>query len=132
MNHIVKRSSIRGAGRGVFSLVSLRAGVIIGKYAGKIISQQEHDRRDSGYVLAVTRRSKQILLDACDPRFSNWTAFINDYRTPDDIYDGPNVRFTPSGCVETLREIDRGEELLVDYGNTYWTAEHDGTKINPV
>lgn len=32
----------------------------------------------------------------------------------------PNVRFTSSGHVETVRRIRAGEELLVDYGGMYW------------
>jgi hypothetical protein len=56
----------------------------------------------------------------------NTARFVNDFR---GIETTPNVRFTkrfvctdiPVVFLEATRDISRGDEILADYGDSFWS-----------
>ena len=130
----IKPSSIPGSGNGVFAKEFLAKGTPLGHYAGESINKAEMEKRygDSvaPYGLTVTCYSTEscgkkpkshanhtIYIDASDPSKSNWARFIND--GPHSKIDA-NVIFCPRGQVVVSKNIPKGHELFVDYGEEYW------------
>lgn len=113
----VRTSTIQGAGRGLFSKISIAEGDTIGYYTGKIMDEAEFHREDrpfNAYVLWVCRTH---IIDG-EGEGSNYTRFINHS-------DEPNAFLVVSSRwktarFEALREIEPGEEIFFDYGEDYW------------
>jgi hypothetical protein len=122
----VRKSTVQGAGRGLFAARDLPSGHRV-PYTGDAI-ELRGDRNGGPYVLE-TRRGAGI--DAAR-RNSGLGRWVNDPRGAVDEQGQPraaNCEFTlhtPRGerqrvaAVRTLRPILRGEELLVKYGADYW------------
>ena len=122
----VRKSTVQGAGRGLFAARELPANHRV-PYTGDEIELRA-DENGGPYVLQ-TRHGAGI--DAAR-RNSGLGRWVNDPRGAVDGQGRPreaNCEFTvhmPRGeqqrvaAVRTLRPILRGEELLVRYGNGYW------------
>ncbi len=110
--------------RGVFALKKIDAWAQLGEYVGEVFIgagvPEMFPRKD---VHCWFAERNGISVQVSSNRFANELAFINDYR---GIADAPNVGlqwiihkgFYHFGYV-TLREIQQGEELLVDYGQKW-------------
>ena len=85
-------------GIGVYALVNLTEGALIGRYTGA------PTKVDGKYVLWIEDNdgSWEGIDGAGDPRF------LNHSRSPNVFFDGPELY--------ALRDINPGEELLFDYG----------------
>lgn len=113
----IKKSSIKGAGKGLFTKVAIKEEETIGYYTGKIMSEEEFHREDrpfNAYVLWVCRTH---IIDG-EGEGSNYTRFINHS-------DEPNAFLVVSSRwktarFEALRDIEPGEEIFFDYGEDYW------------
>lgn len=113
----IRPSTIEGAGRGLFTKITIAEEDTIGYYTGEILSEQAfHDpaRPFSAYVLWVCRT--HIILGE-GPK-ANYTRFINHS-------DEPNAFLVVStrwktARFEALRTIHPGEEIFFDYGDDYW------------
>lgn len=129
----VRQSLLPGAGMGAFAVRDIAAGEMLGTYKGRLLSPEEYESgKPNPYVLRITMPCV-IYVDASDPALSNWTRFINAANYESDV----NVRFTANGCIESLRPMERGEEFLVSYGDSYWdnsaadaNANADATKCD--
>ncbi|MEM8868211.1 MAG: SET domain-containing protein-lysine N-methyltransferase [Verrucomicrobiota bacterium] len=113
----IRKSTIKGAGRGLFSKVRIQPENTIGYYTGEIIDEKEFynpDRPWSAYVLWVCRT--HIIVG--DGPKANYTRYINHS-------DEPNVFLIVSSRwktarFEAIRTIEPGEEIFFDYGDDYW------------
>ena len=113
----VRRSTIEGAGKGLFTNVAIRTDDTIGYYTGEVIDEDEFNRSDrpfSAYALWVSR--SHIIIGE-GPK-ANHTRFINHS-------DEPNAFLVVStrwktARFEALRDIQAGEEIFFDYGEDYW------------
>lgn len=122
----VKKSKIKGAGKGVFAMTNILPFVVIGVYKGHFLSEEEAIRlKNQTYLLRI--HPGRYYIDAKDKSISNWTRYINDPYGPkrDKKWKKrrkhvKNVAFSPDGFIYTIRPIEKGEELLVDYGDDYW------------
>lgn len=113
----VKESTIKGAGKGLFSKVQISPEETIGYYTGEIISEAEFyspDRPFSAYVLWVCRT--HIILGE-GPK-ANYTRFINHSDTP-NAFLVVSSRWK-TARFEALKAITPGEEIFFDYGEDYW------------
>ena len=75
--------------------------------------------RSAQYVLQV---SANRYVDGADPAKSSWHRYINSpYHRQDAAGKAlrANVRFGRGGTMHTTRNIQPGEELLVNYGPGY-------------
>jgi hypothetical protein len=114
----VRRSTIRAAGQGLFSLQHIEAGVRVEEYTGDTVDSL------SKYVRL---RIKDYVADSPCPGI-----FIGASRRPEALMryinhhpdaSRRNVRFRNEGTrkyYETTRPVQPDEELLTDYGELYW------------
>ncbi|MEM1222358.1 MAG: SET domain-containing protein-lysine N-methyltransferase [Verrucomicrobiota bacterium] len=113
----IRTSTIKGAGRGLFTKVRIKQEDTIGFYTGEIIDEKEFynpDRPWSAYVLWVCRT--HIIVG--DGPKANYTRYINHS-------DKPNAFLIVSSRwktarFEALRNIAPGEEIFFNYGDDYW------------
>lgn len=116
----IRRSTIKGAGWGLFAKEKIATEDTIGYYTGEIMDEKEFhdpDRPHSAYVLWVCRT--HIILGE-GPK-SNYTRYINHS-------DDPNAFLIVStrwktARFEALRTIHPGEEIFFNYGDDYWETE---------
>ncbi len=116
-NHliIVKKSTIPGAGKGVFAATRIPKGERIVQYKGKLISKELSEKRAEKH-----RKKKEVWIfqlneyyDIDGSRGGNEARFINHSHDPNCEpvnYDDEEV------WIEAIRDIEKGEELFYDYG----------------
>jgi SET domain-containing protein len=110
--------------KGLFASTYLKKNFMIGKYVGELIS---HSPRDQSYLYYVGHIHGNVYyIDAKD--YGNEMRYINDFR---GIAERANVmfkrqitnnkdQFKVDVSVISLRDIECDEELLIDYGDSFW------------
>jgi uncharacterized protein len=128
---IVKRSSIPGSGKGLFTKKFIPKGTRIVEYKGKITTwkEVEHNNGSNGYIYYVSRNHvidartyvKALARYANDARglqkikgISNNSAYVHDQLR---VY------------IEAIKDIPANSEILVAYGKEYWDAIKHNEKI---
>jgi len=118
----VKRSTIPGAGKGLFTKSPIRKGSRIVEYKGRITTWKEADHNDgrNGYIYYVKRN---LVIDAL-PYPSALARYANDARgikrvrgvnnNSEYVEDGQKV------YIEAKKDIPANAEILVGYGKEYW------------
>lgn len=129
---IVKRSTLKGAGKGLFTRKDIPRGRKIVEYKGRISTWKEVDNHKgfNGYIYYVTRshvidarRAKEALARyANDAKGLSKTDGITNNCTY--IIEGLKV------YIKAMRNIPAGSELFVGYGKEYWDIirENGGVK----
>ncbi len=121
----VAPSTIPNAGRGVFAVSRIPKNTRLGYYRGSIVPNHELRRRYNNsstvytYSLIVSDRrgGKTFSVDNSMPEDGDCILrYINDARSSKKN----NCEFSWYGDVYTLRDINKGEELFISYGNDYW------------
>jgi SET domain-containing protein len=103
-------------GRGLFAGTPIPARAKIGEFEGEVIGLREARRRAKGRRIVAIVELERHALDATRTR--RGFRFINHSCAPNTFF-----RCTPERAeVYALRDIRRGEELTVDYGE----SQHDG------
>jgi len=103
-------------GRGLFAGTPIPARAKIGEFEGEVIGLREARRRAKGRAIIAIVELERHALDATRSR--RGFRFINHSCAPNTFF-----RCTPERAeVYALRDIRRGEELTVDYGE----SQHDG------
>ncbi|HUQ67754.1 MAG TPA: SET domain-containing protein [Flavitalea sp.] len=118
----VKRSTLPGAGKGLFTSRFIPKGTRIVEYKGKITSWKDADHQNGGngyiyyvkrtYVIDALHREKAIARYANDARGMNKVKGITN--NSDYVEDGVKV------YIEAKRDIPANSEILVSYGKEYW------------
>lgn len=114
---LIKRSSIKGIGFGLFAKTTIFKGDTIGRYTGKLITDAQSNREpylSSHYILWICKNHSIVAEGA----LASYTKYINHK-------DKPNARFVVStrwkkARVEAIRKINSGEEIFIDYGPYFW------------
>lgn len=119
---VVKRSTIPGSGKGLFTKKFIPAGTKIVEYKGKITSWKDADHRNggNGYIYYVKRYH---VIDAL-PRPDALARYANDAKgmarlkgvtnNSDYVEEGLKV------YIESQKDIPANGEILVSYGKEYW------------
>ncbi len=106
-------------GFGIFATQDIAAGTEIGQYTGLKRPKSRTNDSESLYIAALTPET-----DVDAERTGNEIRFINDYRNTGQTPSVEYIRYRRSHTVflgvKTTREVRRGEELLIDYGEQYW------------
>ncbi len=113
----IRKSTIPGAGNGLFAAEHIRIEDTIGYYTGKVITdeQLENGRHaESPYILWVSRNH---VIVGEGPR-SNYTRYINHSTRP-NAYLVVSTRWK-TARFEAVRRIRPGDEILFNYGEDYW------------
>ena len=118
-------SLIEGAGQGAFAAEDLPKGAYLGSYRGKFLADWDKamtvSDEASTYYFTVGGHSSErprAILDAADPKNSNWTRCMNCAASRKE----ENIRPRSFGyAIEfyTRRPVAKGEELLYYYGDDY-------------
>jgi SET domain-containing protein len=118
----IKRSTLPGAGKGLFTMKSIPKGTRIVEYKGKISSWKDADTQDggNGYIYYVKRYH---VIDAL-PRPKALARYANDAQgmtrvkgitnNSDYVEDGLKV------YIEAKKDIPAKSEIFVGYGKEYW------------
>ncbi|MFP4165977.1 MAG: SET domain-containing protein-lysine N-methyltransferase [Opitutales bacterium] len=113
----IRPSTIKGAGRGLFSKVHIEPDDTIGYYTGEVISEKEFyspDRPFSAYILWVCRTH---IIVGEGPK-ANYTRYINHSNQP-NAFLVVSTRWK-TARFEAIQSIEPGEEIFFDYGEDYW------------
>ena len=103
-------------GQGLFAGTRIPSRAKVGEFEGEVIGLREARRRARGRAIIAIVELERHALDAT--RMKHGFRFINHSCEPNTFF-----RCTPERAeIYALREIRRGEELTVDYGE----SQHDG------
>jgi uncharacterized protein len=103
-------------GRGLFAGAAIPARAKVGEFEGEVIGLREARRRAKGRRIVAIVELERHALDAT--RMKHGFRFINHSCAPNTFF-----RITPARAeIYALRDIRRGEELTVDYGE----SQHEG------
>lgn len=132
----IKKSTIEGAGLGLFARRAFKTEDVIATYTGDLIpTGAGWDREDgfegSQYVLEL---SEQVAVDAARTNTGDGR-MMND---PRGTGQRANVRFCANQRTKTVtmratRNIKAGDEFLVSYGRGFWSRKAEaGSKEKPI
>lgn len=107
-------------GIGTFALQSFAATAILGEYVGELV--RTDDTQDSRYLFDVRNAQNQLVACIDSLRVGNWTRYINHSCVPNTSFQVARVGVGVRVVVVVEREIPRGEEITVDYGEGYWES----------
>jgi uncharacterized protein len=120
---IVKKSSLPGAGRGLFTKVAIAKGTRIVEYKGKNVTWKEVEKMAddrNGYVFFFNSKN---CIDAWQTKKSV-AHYANDAmgiaRVPDVRNNAEYVTEKKRCYIEASKNIPAGAEILVGYGAEYW------------
>lgn len=114
----VAKSTIRGAGKGLFAAEDIRKGTRIGQYCGK---RTRTYPRNADYAFAIDNgRKTEHYIDARKSRCL--LKYVNGARTRKQ-HRRVNLeayQYKKNIYYRSTRNIKKGEELILDYGDDYW------------
>jgi uncharacterized protein len=119
----IKKSTIPGSGKGLFTKKFIPKGFIITEHTGKISTWKAIDFTDHNlYLFYVTRNH---IIDARD-QLDCYARFINDARGYKRINGFTNnskyVIIDKRVFVIAIKDISAGSEIFISYGKEYWEA----------
>lgn len=123
----IKKSNIPGAGDGAFSRKNLPKGKRLGEYNGKILGFDDYESlRNKSYIFEVTKKFKgKYYLFYIDARSGDALRFVNgaygkEQRKKVNV---ESYQYAERIFFRTTKNIPKGEELLIDYGDNYWEED---------
>ncbi len=98
-------------GKGLYAMQDFAFGEYLLDYTGKKITTKVADTLDTAYLFEI---NKKWTIDGEDE--SNTARYINHSCDPnvEAEIDGMRIKIT------TTRDVEKGEELLIDYGDEYF------------
>ena len=128
---IVKRSTLKGAGKGLFTTRDIPRGTKIVEYKGKVTRWKEVDSLEgtNGYIYYVNRNH---VIDAWPAREAI-ARYANDAKglvRTDGVNN--NCTYVIEGrkvYIKSMRHIPAGSELLVGYGKEYWDIIRENLRV---
>lgn len=128
----VKKSTIPGAGKGLFTQKPIAKGTRIIEYKGKASTWKDvsHDDGNNGYIYYVSRN---FVLDAQHDK-TVLARYANDARGIGRVKGiVNNCEYVTEGTrvfIEAARDIPAGGEILVSYGPEYWQVIKHNLKVD--
>jgi hypothetical protein len=107
----------RSIGLGLFADRNFQKGECVGYYEGVVISKEEAEESESDKLFELKRNGKYVVVDGQSGR-TGWVQYMNDAR---GSRKKNNCRVKATGYVLTTRFVRKGQELLFDYGEGYWS-----------
>ncbi len=121
----IQKSKIPNAGKGLFSKIKIKKGTRIVEYKGKLRKWSEVKEQDghNGYLMYLTRNA---VIDAM-PATKTLGRYANDANGLTKLAGlKNNCEYVSKGnkCyIESIRLINKGDELLVGYGREFWQLQ---------
>ena len=129
---LIRRSTIPGAGKGLFTKKAIAKGTLIVEYKGNITTWKAVQESDvfNGYVFYISRNQ---VVDARRTKKA-LGRYANDARGLNRIKGVRNnaVYTVKQGKVfiQATRNIPAGAEILVDYGREYWAIVRHNKRLD--
>ena len=125
---VVKRSTIPGSGKGLFTKKFIPKGTRIVEYKGKITTWKEvkHENGSNGYIYYITKNhviDARLYVKALG-RYANDARGLQRKKgiTNNAVYTEDNMKV----YIESTKDILPNSEILVSYGKEYWdTIRHN-------
>jgi uncharacterized protein len=118
----IKKSTLPGSGRGLFTSKFIPKGTLITEYTGKITTWEEADH-DDGNNLYIYYVTKNHVIDASKNK-KMLARFANDANGKSKIKGvTTNSIYTVEGkrvYIKSTKDIPAGSEIFVSYGKDYW------------
>lgn len=118
----IKKSTLPGAGKGLFTKVDIPKGTRIVEYKGRLQPWKDLKKED-GHNAYIFRINNRIAINAL-PYKKALGRFANDAQGLSRI---PGVRnnseYNTEGTkcfIDASRKINKGEEIFVGYGKEFW------------
>lgn len=115
-------------GIGVYTKRAFRQGAILGWYAGELKTLSSTEYSTNAYLMEIeigdlgpntpVESVPSVFIDG--ERKGNWTRFINHSCAADCVFRIMRVGSTRIMAVEATRDVPKGTELSVDYGQEYY------------
>jgi uncharacterized protein len=129
---VIKKSTINGAGKGLFTKKFIPKGTRIVEYKGKVSTWKEvdHDNGHNPYIYYINRN---YVIDA-KPLPKTFGRYANDasgLRKLKSIKN--NARYVIDNFrvyIEAIKDIPAGGEILVRYGKEYWDVIQHNMKVH--
>jgi SET domain-containing protein len=128
----VRKSTLKGAGQGLFTSQPIAKGAKIVEYKGKITTWKEvNDRKGlNGYIYYVNRNH---VIDAWGHKKA-LARYANDAKGPiRTVGIRNNSEYDTEGLkvyIFALRHIPAGTEILVGYGKEYWDIIMENMRVS--
>lgn len=129
---IVKKSSLPGAGKGLFTKVFIPKGTRIVEYKGQIVTWKEIEKMAddrNGYVFFFNNKH---CIDAWKTK-KGVAHFANDARgivRVEGVKNNSEYVTEKKRCyIEAAKDIPAGSEILVGYGAEYWQVIRYNIKL---
>lgn len=128
----VGKSTLPGAGKGLFTKVLIPKGTRVVEYKGKFTTWKEVDGQDgnNGYIYYVKR--DQVIDASSYPRAL--ARYANDAKGLFQVEGlSNNASYNEDGLkvyIESTRDIPAGAEIFVDYGKEYWSVIRHNLRID--
>jgi SET domain-containing protein len=129
---IVKRSTLPGAGKGLFTKTFIAGGSFVIEYKGRLTTWKDvmAGKNFNGYVYYINRNH---VVDAkgckeCIARYANDAKGITKVKGLSN-----NCSYTVINnkvFIKAIKNIQPGEELLVSYGKEYWDVVQYNNKLS--
>lgn len=118
----IANSTIEEAGKGVFANRRIRKNEFLGEYKGVWLTPEEFEKKKShkDYIWKIQDEDGDAIgyIDGGNKKYSNWLRYINCPCTAEqENVKAFQKRF--SICYYASKEIKKGEELFVWYGEEY-------------
>lgn len=119
---VIKKSTIPGAGKGLFTKVSIPKGVNVVEYKGKISRWKDVDHKGglNAYIYYVNRNH---VIDSSENK--NLARYANDAKGSKNVEKVlNNCKFMADNKLRvfiiSIKNIAANSEILVGYGKEYW------------
>ncbi len=129
---VVKKSTLKGAGKGLFTTKFIPKGTRIVEYKGKVTTWEEacSYKTFNGYIYYINRKH---VIDA-RPHPEALARYANDAkglsRVPGITNNCKYVVYDDNTVyIESFRNIEAGGEILVGYGKEYWDVVKENNNL---
>jgi SET domain-containing protein len=118
----IKKSTLPGAGKGLFTKKLIPKGTRIVEYKGKITTWKEVDHQDglNAYIFYINRNH---VIDGSKDKKA-FARFVNDAKgSKQDSGLINNCKYVVEGLqvfLESKKDISANQEILAGYGKEYW------------
>jgi hypothetical protein len=121
----IKKSQLPQAGKGLFTKIDIPKGERVVEYRGRLRLWKDVKHLDghNGYLMYITRNA---VIDA-QPALKTLGRYANDANGFGKVSElRNNCEYVSEGTkcyIESLRQIKKGEEILVGYGRDFWKLQ---------
>lgn len=128
----VKKSTLPGAGKGLFTKKTIEKGTRIVEYVGKVTTWKDADHQEGNnpYIFHV---KKSHVIDASVDK-SALARYANDAKGLARIKGlNNNAEYNIQGVqvyIDAISDIPAGAEILVGYGKDYWDVIRENIKVD--